>query len=102
MPYRTIEKPEEKRVFFEITPQKPREGDEPVALTHERETAEALIAKQAWEAKHPGLMLVQFHKDPMAGGLVPHPDRADGGIMISYPMWVAEIIERQYKDKNHG
>lgn len=99
MAYRTIEKPEEKRVFFEISPQKPREGDEPVALTYERETAEALIAKQTWEAKHPGLMLLHFHKDPMAGGSERH---SGGGNMISYPMWVGEWTERQYKGEGNG
>ena len=96
MPVTTIEKLEENRVFFDIYPA-PGRGEVAEALTTEREQALALMAKLDWEKKHPDKTLVKFHKDPMAGGLRPHLQEGPE-VMMAYPLWVAEVIVKQFKD----
>lgn len=66
----TIVKEEENRVFFEIGGPQPRDGEERERLTLDQEKGEALIAKAKWENKT-GHRLLNFHYDPMAGGLKP-------------------------------
>lgn len=83
---RTIEKPEEKRVFFEIGAKLPRDGEERGVLTADMEHAEALLAKHNYEQKH-GVSLLRFHKDPLAGGFV-----AAGKIMHHKALWVGEWL----------
>ena len=94
--HRVIEKLDENRVFFDVYPD-PGKGQVAPALTREREMAEALLAKQKWETAHPDKVLIKFHRDPMAGGLKPHPQEGEQ-TMIAYPLWVAEVIVRQFKD----
>lgn len=69
MPWEFIHKPEEKRIFIRVFPKQPREGDAPAYFeSAELELAEAMKAKYAAEQKY-GVSLLNFHKDPMAGGL---------------------------------
>lgn len=83
---KTIEKKEEKRVFFEIGAKPPREGEERGALTSEMEHAEALIAKHNFEQRN-GVTLLRFHKDPLAGGMTGH-----GLTMAHHALWVGEWV----------
>ncbi len=96
MPSRTIEKPDENLVFFEVFAAH-REGQPRRELSQDEEQTEALIAKRNWESKHPDKQLVHFHEDPFAGGLVPHHQRRRE--MTAKAMWVGDIITRQFRDE---
>jgi hypothetical protein len=63
------EKPEEQRVFISAR-NISREGKRSEPLTTQQETAAAMLAKD-WYEQHRGVMLLNFHKDPLAGGLRP-------------------------------
>lgn len=64
---RTLVKDEEKRVFFFIEPDKPRQGDKIIALSRQDEEPFAVIAKNRFE-KSRGVRLEHWRYDPMCGG----------------------------------
>jgi|SRR5579859_3225671 len=75
----TVVKEEERRVFFEFGGRQPRDGEPREQLAPDVEKGEALIAKTKWEEKT-GRRLLNFHYDPMAGGL--HPHREPNGQVV--------------------
>ena len=107
MPCNITEKLEEGRVFFEVYPP-PGRGDVAEPYTVDQERAQAWLEKARWEKAHPSSVLVQFHKDPFAGGVrterTPNTgseDNPEGNTnMVAYPLWVGEVIVRNFKDKD--
>jgi hypothetical protein len=64
-----IEKPEEQRVFISAR-NIPRQGIKTEPLTAQQEAAAVALGKE-WYEQNRGVMLLNFHKDPFAGGLRP-------------------------------
>lgn len=62
-----IEKADEKRVFFSAR-SIPQQGKRGEPLTKDQETAAVMLGKE-WFEQNRGVMLLNFHKDPLAGGM---------------------------------
>jgi hypothetical protein len=62
-----IEKPEEQRVFISAR-NIPRNEARAEPLTTAQETAAVTLGRE-WYESHRGVMLLNFHKDPLAGGM---------------------------------
>lgn len=62
-----IEKPEEQRVFISAR-NIPQQGKKTEPLTGPQETAAVTLGRE-WYESHKGVMLLNFHKDPLAGGM---------------------------------
>ena len=62
-----IEKPEENRVFISAR-NIPKQGVKTEPLSVPQETAAVTLGRE-WYESHRGVMLLNFHKDPFAGGM---------------------------------
>ncbi len=62
-----VEKPEENRVFMAAR-RIPRQGQLQTALSKDEELAAVSLGKE-WFEQNRGVMLLNFHKDPLAGGM---------------------------------